>query len=157
MWIRNGRVDGTISSFGTTIYGLELGEPSGFKIAGGKFKIPDYTIGNVGMKDVLAEFVRLSDGSYSIAAGAKIGFEAFAVDGGFTLLYIPQPPDVRLRQVRLAFEGTVTGGTAIPPKRRSGRVCVWPKRDRRSDRPVDRRSDHGDQPIEPAVDRAYGA
>jgi uncharacterized repeat protein (TIGR01451 family) len=103
-----------LGGFGTTIYGLEIGGPSGFKIAGGKFKVPDFTIGNVGVKNVLAEFVRLTDGSYSIAAGAKIGFEAFAVDGGFTLLYIPQPPEVRLRQVRLAFEGTVTGGTAIP-------------------------------------------
>ncbi len=103
-----------LGGFGTTIYGLEIGGPGGFKIAGGKFKIPDFTIGNVGVKNVLAEFVRLTDGSYSIAAGAKIGFEAFAVDGGFTLLYIPQPPEVRLRQVRLAFEGTVTGGTAIP-------------------------------------------
>ena len=152
LWIRNGRVDGTITGFGfklggleftvkepkwvddritakeiglmlppnlggglgTTIYGLEIGGPSGFKIAGGKFKIPDFTIGNVGVKNVLAEFVRLTDGSYSIAAGAKIGFETFAIDGGFTMLYIPQPPEVRLRQVRLAFEGTVMGGTAIP-------------------------------------------
>jgi hypothetical protein len=103
-----------LGGFGTTIYGLEIGGPDGFKIAGGKFKIPDFTIGNVGVKNVLAEFVRLADGSYSIAAGAKIGFEAFAVDGGFTLLYVPQPPEVRLRQVRLAFEGTVSGGTAIP-------------------------------------------
>ncbi|HSD84353.1 MAG TPA: hypothetical protein VLG46_10855, partial [Anaerolineae bacterium] len=103
-----------LGGFGTTIYGLEIGGSEGFKIAGGKFRLPDFKIGNVGVQNVSAEFVRLADGSYSISAKAKIGFEAFAIDGGFSLLYIPQPPEVRLRQVQLAFEGTVSGGTAIP-------------------------------------------
>jgi uncharacterized repeat protein (TIGR01451 family) len=151
LWIKNGKIDGTINGFGfrlggfefqvqepkfveglvsaqqvglklpdsfggfgTTLYGLEIGGPKGFNITGGKFRIPDFTAFGVGVRNVLAELYQQPDGNYSIRANAQFGFEAFAVEGGFKMLYIKQPPEVRLQQVRLAFEGRVSNGTAIP-------------------------------------------
>ncbi|HSD83976.1 MAG TPA: hypothetical protein VLG46_08970, partial [Anaerolineae bacterium] len=151
LWIKNGKIDGTISGFGfrlagfefqvqepkfveglvsaqqvglklpdsfggfgTTLYGLEIGGPKGFNITGGKFRIPDFTAFGVGVRNVLAELYQQPDGNYSIRANAQFGFEAFAVEGGFKMLYIKQPPEVRLQQVKLAFEGRVSNGTAIP-------------------------------------------
>ncbi|CAG0927959.1 hypothetical protein TFLX_00728 [Thermoflexales bacterium] len=151
LWIKNGKIDGSINGFGfrlggfefqvqepkfveglvsaqqvglklpdslggvgTTLYGLEIGGPNGFNLTGGKFHIPDFTAFGVGVRNVLAELYRQPDGNYSIRANAQFGFEAFAVEGGFKMLYIKQPPEVRLQQVRLAFEGRVSNGTAIP-------------------------------------------
>jgi hypothetical protein len=99
---------------GTTLSNLEIGGPKGFSVGGGSFRLPDFSVGTVGVQNVQAEFFRTPEGPYSIAGRARFNFEAFSIDGSFKLQYIVQPPELRLRQVRLAFYGSVLGGTAIP-------------------------------------------
>jgi hypothetical protein len=103
-----------LGGVGTELRGLEIGGDVGFKFRGGGFRLPDFTIGTVGIKNVEANFWTLPDGSISIKAGAKLGFEAFSVEGGFTLVYTPQTSQIHLQQVKIAFEGRIIHGTAIP-------------------------------------------
>ncbi len=98
---------------GISVYGLEIGGPSGFSIRGGKFKLPDFSMGTIGIQNAQAELRRDTNGDYTIKAGAKLGFQAFAVEGSFTLAYTPSTGAVALRQVYVSFEGTIPT-SAIP-------------------------------------------
>ncbi|MEZ4861597.1 MAG: choice-of-anchor Q domain-containing protein [Caldilineaceae bacterium] len=98
----------------TTISGLEVGGPAGFAIRGGTFKLPDFTIGNVGFKNVNAQFETDTAGNYLIGADAKLAFEAFSVEGQFKLAYVQASDSVQVRRVFLAYEGRIEAGTAIP-------------------------------------------
>lgn len=98
----------------TALFNLEIGGAKGFSVGGGSFRLPDFSIGKVGVQNVQGEFYRTPEGPYSIAGRARFNFEAFSVDGSFKLQYITQPPELRLQQVKLAFYGSVLGGTAIP-------------------------------------------
>lgn len=98
----------------TTISGLEIGGQAGFAIRGGSFKLPDFAIGTVGFKNINAQFEKDEAGNYLIGAGAKLGFEAFSVEGEFKLAYEKATDNVQVRRVFLAYEGQIAAGTAIP-------------------------------------------
>lgn len=98
----------------TSLSGLEIGGPAGFAIRGGSFKLPDFTVGTVGFKNVNAQFEKDDAGNYMIGAGAKLGFEAFSVEGEFKLAYAKVTDSVQVRRVFLAYEGQIAAGTAIP-------------------------------------------
>lgn len=98
----------------TTISGLEIGGEAGFAIRGGSFKLPDFAIGTVGFKNINAQFEKDEAGNYLIGAGAKLGFEAFSVEGEFKLAYEKATDNVQVRRVFLAYEGQIAAGTAIP-------------------------------------------
>jgi hypothetical protein len=102
----------SLGSAQATIYGLEIGGAKGFAIAGGAFKLPNFTMAGVGVENAQAEF-KEENGVYTIAAGAKINLKAMSIDGRFKLAYNSVNGQVQLKQVYIAFEGQVPT-TAIP-------------------------------------------
>ncbi len=107
------KLPSTLGGAATTIYGLEIGGGDGFRIQGGTFRLPDFTMGGVGVQNVQAEINRQADGTYSIAAGAKLNLQTFSVEGRFRIAYNPVNSSVSLKHVYLSFEGTIPT-TAIP-------------------------------------------
>jgi hypothetical protein len=95
-----------VNDVGIKLYGLEIGGPKGFSVQGGGFKLPDFKIGEVGVRNAQAEFVRLPDGSYSIKSSADIAFAAITVGGSFHIVYDP-PSSIGLREVRVLFQGSI--------------------------------------------------
>ena len=96
-----------------SVSGLEIGGSDGFKISGGSFRLPDFTMGGVGVQNVFAEIVRESNGNYAIAAGAKLNFVQFSIEGRFKVAYNTSTNKVALREVYVAFEGKIPT-TALP-------------------------------------------
>ena len=96
-----------------SVSGLEIGGADGFKISGGSFRLPDFTMGGVGVQNVFAEIVRESSGNYAIAAGAKLNFVQFSIEGRFKVAYNTSTNKVALREVYVAFEGRIPT-TALP-------------------------------------------